>query len=164
MNPLDLAGLILLAATVLRGMVRGFAREMQGLGGIVIAVLLALKLRGALGGWIAARIGASGPLWVWEAAAFLVLVIVVTGLIAALASRLWVRSATPAQAALFADVVGGGLVGLAEGWLLFSAGAALLLRWPGPEVAALLGGSDLAAIAFRFLPVLYRFLSGSQAL
>jgi len=62
------------------------------------------------------------------------------------------------------DVAGGGLLGLVEGWLLFAAIVALLLTWPGAEVAGLLGGSDLAALTFRFLPVLYRFLSGSPVL
>ena len=162
MNPLDVAGVVLLAIAALRGMIRGLARELRGLGGIVVAVVLALKLRVSVGHWLAGLVESTIPLWVWEAAAFLVLVLVGAVLVAGLASRLW---RTPSSTgAMVADVAGGGAIGLVEGWLLFAGLVALLLRWPGPEAASLLGGSDLARLAFRFLPVLYRFLSGSPVL
>lgn len=159
MNPLDVAGMALLAIAALRGMIRGLARELRGLGGIVVAVVLALKLRVPLGRWLAGQVGSTIPLWVWEAAAFLVLVLVGAALVAALASRLWAEPSSTGT--MVADVAGGGAIGLVEGWLLFSAIVALLLSWPGGAAAALLGGSELAGLAFRFLPVLYRFLSPS---
>ncbi|BAS28331.1 CvpA family protein [Limnochorda pilosa] len=162
MNTLDAAGVALLAAAMLRGMVRGFGREMRGLGGILVAVLVALKARVPLGAWLAARVGAQVPLWIWEAAAFLVLMLLVSGLVAAATARVGERPTS--QGAVLADVTGGGVVGLVEGWLLFSAGVALLLQWSGPELVGLLGGSDLARLAFRFLPALHRFLSGSNVL
>ena len=162
MNPMDGVGLAILALAVLRGMIRGLARELRGLGGILLAVVAAFKLRIPLGRGLARMMGSTIPLWVWEAAAFLVLLLVGVALVAALASRLWGKPTTTGT--MVVDVAGGGLLGLVEGWLLFAAIVALLLTWPGAEVAGLLGGSDLAGLTFRFLPGLYRFLSGSPVL